>query len=184
MNTYVEAHKAEFDGVVEHFRHDLKNLRIGRANPGMVEDILVEVYGVKTPIKQLGSIGVPEPRCLTIEPWDKNILKDIEKGLVQADLGVGIAGESTLVRVTVPAMTEENRKNIVKSLNEKLEEAKIALRGVREKVKEAIVNAEKNKEITQDDRYSYIEEMEKEVQNHVKTLQDLALAKEKEVMSI
>lgn len=184
MNEFITNHEEDFNKAVDHFKSELANVRAGRANPSMVEDILVDAYGVKTPIKQLGSIGVPEARTMTIEPWDKNLLKEIEKALTYADLGMGISGESTLVRVTVPQMTEENRKDLVKTLNEKLEAAKVAVRSIREKVKEEIIQAEKDKDITEDDRYAYVEDLDKKVGELNKNLQEIAEAKEKEIMTV
>jgi ribosome recycling factor len=183
-NEFLSKYQADFDGAVDHFKKELSNLRTGRANPSMVEDILVESYGVKTPIKQLGTIGVPEARSLTIEPWDKNLLKEIEKSLTYADLGVGIKVDSTLVRVTVPQMTEENRKKLVKMMGEKLEEAKIAVRSIREKVKEEIVRAEKDGNITEDDRYDYVEDLDKRVGELNKQFQELSDKKEQEILTV
>lgn len=183
-NEFLSKYQADFDSAVDHFKKELSNLRTGRANPSMVEDILVESYGVKTPIKQLGTIGVPEARSLTIEPWDKNLLKEIEKALTYADLGVGIKVDSTLVRVTVPQMTEENRKKLVKMMGEKLEEAKIAVRSVREKVKEEIVRAEKDGNITEDDRYDYVDELDKRVGELNKQFQELSDKKEQEILTV
>ena len=184
MNPYIESHEGDFNKAIEHFKSELMNIRAGRANPGMIEDILVDAYGVKTPIKQLGSIAIPEVRTMTIEPWDKTLLKEIEKALTYANLGVGVTGESTLVRVTVPQMTEENRKDLVKVLNEKLEAAKVAVRSIREKAKEEVIAAEKNKEIPEDDRYAYVEELDAKIGELNKELQAIAEAKEKEIMTV
>jgi len=183
-NEFLTKYQGDFDGAIEHFKKELSNLRTGRANPGMVEDILVDAYGVKTPVKQLGSISVPEARSLSIEPWDKNLLKEIEKALTYADLGVGIKVDSTLVRVTVPQMTEENRKKLVKMMSEKLEEAKIAVRSIREKVKEEIVRAEKDGGITEDDRYDYVDALDKKVGELNKLLQELSDKKEQEILTV
>lgn len=183
-NDFIKKYASDFEKVLEHFKKELASLRAGRANPAMIENVLVEAYGIKTPIKQLGSIGVPEARCMTVEPWDKNLLKEIEKALGYANLGLSISAESTLVRVTVPQMTEENRKDLVKMMNEKLEAAKVALRGVREKVKDEIMVAEKKGEITEDDRYDSVESLDKKVTELNKELQDLTEKKEKEIMTV
>jgi len=183
-NEFIDKYQADFDSAVEHFKKELSNLRTGRANPSMVEDILVESYGVKTPIKQLGSISVPEARSLAIEPWDKNLLKEIEKALTYADLGVGIKVDSNLVRVTVPQMTEENRKKLVKMMGERLEAGKVAVRAIREKCKEEIVEAEKISAITEDDRYDYVEALDKKVAELNKLLQELADKKEEEILTV
>jgi len=183
-NEFITKHEEDFDKAIEHFKSELNNLRVGRANPSVLENILVDAYGVKTPIKQMASISVPEARCMTVEPWDKNLLKDVEKAIIQAELGLSVTGESSRVRVTVSQMTEENRKDIVKSLNEKLEAAKVAVRSVREKIKEEIVDAEKNKAITEDDKYDYVKELDEKTQELTKKLQEMAEAKENEIMSI
>lgn len=183
-NEFITKYQEDFNKAMEHYKKELTLIRAGRANPAMIEDVMVDAYGVKTPIKQLGSIAVPEARCMTVEPWDKNLLKEIEKALTYADLGISIKGESTLVRVTVPQMTEENRKDLVKSMNEKLEAAKVAVRSVREKMKEEIVEAERNKAITEDDKYKYVEELDKKVGELNKELQDITAGKEKEIMSV
>ena len=183
-NEFITKYKDDFDKAVQHYEKELRTLRIGRANPATVEDILVDAYGVKTPIKQMASISVPEARSMVIEPWDKNLLKEIEKSLTYADLGFSISGETGLVRVTVPQMTEENRKDMVKVLNEKLEAGKISIKSIREKVKEEIVEAEKKSDITEDDKYKYVEELDKKVQELNKQLQETIERKEKEIMTV
>ena len=184
MNQFMQKYDAEFNGVVDHYKQELGGIRAGRANPAMVENILADMYGVKTPIKQMASIGVQEARTMVIQPWDKNLIKEIEKAITMANLGLSVSSEALLVRVTVPQMTEENRKDLIKIMNEKLEAAKVSLRGVREKVKEEIVEAQKGSDITEDDRYQYVEEMEKKVAELNKVLQDLTESKEKEIMSV
>ena len=183
-NEFITKYEGDFTNAIEHFKKELGNIRAGRANPSMIESVLVDAYGVKTPIIQMASVSVPDAKSMTVEPWDKNLLKEVEKAIVQADLGLGVAGESTLVRVTVPQMTEENRKDMVKIMNEKLESGKIAVRGVREKIKEEITTAEKNSDITEDDKYAYVKELEEMVGKLNKELQDLAEGKEKEIMSV
>ena len=114
MNDFIKSHENEFSAVVDHFKKELGSIRAGRANPAMIEEVMVESYGAKTPLKQLGSISVTEARCMTVQPWDKNLIKDIEKAIIYANLGLSVSAESALVRVTVPQMTEENRKDLVK----------------------------------------------------------------------
>lgn len=184
VNEFIQKYAAEFGGALDHYKKELTGLRAGRANAAMVENLLVDAYGVKTPIKQLGSIGVPEPRCLTIEPWDKSLLKEIEKAIIYANLGLSVRVEAALVRVSVPQMTEENRKDLIKIMNEKLEAAKISVRGVRDNVKEEIVAAQKNSDITEDDRYQYLDELDKKVAELNKELQALTESKEKEIMTV
>ena len=176
--------KQEFEQAIEFFKKELSSIRTGRANPEMVENILVDNYGVKTPIKQIASIAVPEARTITIQPWDKNALKDIEKAIVASDLGISPVVESTLVRLTVPQMTEENRKGFVKVIGEKAEKAKVAIRQSRDKVKEEITKQEKNNELTEDDKYDLIKKLDEMTREYNEQAKELAEKKEKEVMSI
>lgn len=168
----------------EHFKKEMASIRAGRANPGMIENVLVDAYGAKTPLKQMASIAVPEPRMMIVEPWDKNLIKEVEKALAYANLGMGVTAEKTLVRVVVPQMTEENRRDLVKIMNEKLEMAKINGRAVREKVKEEIIAGFNDKKIREDDKYNFIKELDDEVSALNRDLQGLAASKEKEIMSI
>ena len=183
-NQFIEKYKEEFGNVFEHYEKELNNLRIGRANPSTIEEILVDAYGVKTPLKQMTSISVPEARVMNVEPWDKNLLKEVEKALTLADLGYSISGDSTLIRVIVPQMTEENRKDMVKVLGEKMEAAKVSVKSIREKVKEEIIEAEKASDITEDDKYAYIEELDKKTQETNKQLQERTDIKEKEIITV
>lgn len=183
-NEFIVKYKEDFDKAIEHYTKELKGLRVGRANPETIEDVLVDAYGVKTPMKQMASISVPEARSMVVEPWDKNLLKEIEKALTLAELGYSIKVESTLVRVIVPQMTEENRKDMVKKLGEKMEAAKVAIKSIREKVKEEIVEADKKSDITEDDKYQYIEDLDKKVQELNKQLQEMTEEKEKEIMTV
>ncbi|MFH0988171.1 MAG: ribosome recycling factor, partial [Parcubacteria group bacterium] len=112
-NEFIAKFLPEFEKTVEHFKKELSGLRAGRATPAMVENILVDAYGVKTPMMQLASISSPEPRQLLIEPWDKNLIKEIEKALSYANLGLAVRPEKSGVRITVPQMTEENRVELV-----------------------------------------------------------------------
>jgi len=184
MNDFIKRHDVEFSAVVEHLKKELGSIRAGRANPAMIEDVMVESYGAKTSLKQLGSISVTEARCMTVQPWDKNLIKDIEKAIIYANLGLSVSAESNLVRVTVPQMTEENRKDLVKIMNEKLEAAKVAARGVREKTKEEITEAFTGKQITEDDKFDFLKELDEKIISVNKNLQDLAIAKENEIMSV
>jgi ribosome recycling factor len=184
VNEFIQKHEADFVGAIEHYKKELAGLRAGRANSAMVENLLVDCYGVKTPLKQVGSIAIPEPRCLTIEPWDKSLLKEIEKAIAFANLGLSISAEAALVRVTVPQMTEESRKDLIKIMSEKLEVAKVSVRGIREKVKEEIIEALKNSDITEDDRYQYADELDKKVAELNKNLQNITEEKEKEIMTV
>jgi len=183
-NEFVQKYQEEFNKAMEHFKKELAAIRAGRANPAMIENVLVDAYGTKTPIKQLASIGVPEARVMTVEPWDKNLLKEIEKAITYANLGLSVSAESALVRVIVPQMTEENRKDLVKIMNEKLETAKIGVRAIREKIRDEIMGAFKTSDITEDDKYAYVKELDDLVAGYNKQLQDMTEKKETEILSV
>lgn len=184
MNQYLQAKKGEFQNAIEFFKKDITSLRTGRASTAMLDGIQVEAYGIKNALVSVGSISVADGRSLVITPWDRNVLKEVEKAIVEADLGVGVVNEGDKIRVTVPPMTEENRKDLIKKLNEKTEQAKISVRQVREAVKGSIDKAEKDKEITEDEKFSFTEEMETEVKKANEELKVLRDKKETEIMTI
>jgi len=177
----IDQYREEFDKVIEHVKVDISALRTNRATPSMLENMIVEVYNSKMPLNQLASIQAPEPRTLTIEPWDKSILKSVEKVIQTASLGLSVANEGTYLRVILSPMTEETRKELIKVLNDKLESGRRSLRGVRDDVKEIIITAEKNKEITEDERYTLIEDLDKFVRCYNDKVEELGKKKEEEI---
>ncbi len=184
MNNYIDDKRAEFDKAVEFFKNDIATLRTGRANPLMLEGILVEAYAAKTPLNGMASITVPDGKSLLVTPWDKNIIKDIEKAIVAAELGMGVVNEGDKVRLTLPPVTEENRKELIKRLNEKMEAARITIRQIREEVKDAIESAESGKEINEDDKFRFIKKLDEEVKKINDELKEMRDKKEEEIMTI
>ncbi len=184
MNQFLEESKSRFDQAVEYFRSDIATLRTGRANPGMLEHIEVEAYGSKMALNGVGNISVSDGRSLVIAPWDKSVLKDIEKAIVAADLGVGVVNEGDKIRLTVPALTEENRRELVKKLNGKLEEARIVIRQVRDEVKQAIEKSFDDKEMSEDDKFRFIKELDETVGKQNDLLREVRDHKEKDIMTI
>jgi ribosome recycling factor len=184
MNQYLQAKKADFQKAVEFFKKDIGSIRTGRANTAVLEGIQVEAYGAKTPLVGLANVAVADARSLIVSPWDRNILKDVEKAIIEAGLGLGVVNEGDKIRLTIPAMTEENRKELVKRLNEKTEQAKISVRQNREAIKTAIEKAEKDKAISEDDKFRFMEELEEEVKKINEELKGIRDKKEKEIMTI
>lgn len=184
MNQFVNVKKDDFNKVIEFFHKELSSLRTGRANPGILEGIHVDVYGAKTPINGVASINVVDSQCITVAPWDKSVLKDIEKALVEADLGLGITNEGDKIRLKVPKMTEENRKDLVKKLNEKMESSRISIRKLRDEIKTDIEKAESVKEISEDDKFRFIKELDEEVSKRNGEIKDIRDKKEVEIMTI
>jgi ribosome recycling factor len=177
--------KSEFTDVVDTYKHRIQRFRTGRANPGLVEDLLVEYYGVGTPLKQLASISAPEPRMLVIAPWDKNAISDIEKAVHQAEyLGLNPVVDGEKLRLTMPEMTEERRKELTKSLNETTEEFKAELRRMRDDWRTSIKKAEQNSEISEDEKYRDLETLDKITKEFTEKLETLEQDKHDEIMTV
>jgi len=184
MNKYVQNKKVDFDKAIEFFKKDISVLRTGRANPSLLDGIQVDAYGTKTLLNGLASVTVPEPRSIVIAPWDKSILKAIEKSIIEANLGFNPVNEGDKIRISMPIMTEENRKELVKNLNEKMEKGRISIRKLRDEVKVLIEIAEKNKEISEDDKFRFIKELDEESANRNNEIKEIKDKKEKEIMTI
>ena len=184
MNEYINDKQEEFNKAIDFFKKDIASLRTGRANPSMLDGVQVEAYGSKTPISGLAGITVPEARSIIVAPWDKNVIKDVEKAIINFDLGVSVVNEGDKLRLTVPQLTEENRIELVKKLNEKMEAARISIRQAREEIKDNIEQAEKNKEITEDDKFKFIKELDEEVGKKNNEIKEIRDGKEKEIMTI
>ena len=184
MNQYIQPKQEEFVKIVDFFKKEISSLRTGRANPGILDGVQVGAYGVKTSLNGVASINVPDGQSITIAPWDKNVIKDIEKAIADANLGVGIVNEGSQLRLTVPKMTEESRREMVKKLNEKHEASRIAIRQVREDIKNAIEQAEKDKEITEDEKFLFIKELDEEIVKQNENLKTIKDKKDQDIMTI
>ncbi len=169
---------------IERFREEIKKIHTGRATPLLVENLTVDYYGSKAPIKQIASISVPEPRVITISPWNKDDLAKIEKAVAESDLKVNPQNDGVVVRIIFPALTEERRKEMVKVLGKEKENARIGVRKVREEIGDEIKIAEDQGQISEDDKFSLKEEMQKIVDRANKEIDGIADQKEKEIMTI
>jgi ribosome recycling factor len=184
MNKFINVKQEEVNKAVEHFKKEIAGLRTGRANPGILDGVQAEVYGVRTPLNGLASITVQDGQSIVIAPWDKNVGKEIEKAIVAADLGLGVINEGDKIRLTVPQMTEENRRDLVKKLNERMEKTKISIRQIREEIKSDIEGAETKKEIAEDDKFRFIKELEESINKTNEELKNIRDKKEEEIMTI
>ena len=184
MPNRIDEHKAEFQSVVEHFQKDLSSLRTGRASAALVEGIRVESYGQMMDLKSMANISTPDAKTVQIEPWDKNVVKDIEKAIVESSLGMAPNVAGSVIRLVMPPMTEENRKNMAKVLHQKEEQAKISVRNVREKIKTAIQNDEKDKVISQDDKKRQLVQLDKVVAEWNGKIEGITEEKEKEILTV
>jgi len=183
-NIFIDKHKASFDKSLDFLKRDMAAIRTGRANASIVEEVMVEAYGAMQPIKNLANLSVPESSSIAIQPWDKSIMKDIEIALTKANLGLGIVNTGDRVIAKVPMLTEETRKEMVKLLGNKVEEARISVRKIRDEVKDEITTAEKNKEMTEDDKYQYLDELDNFVQEMNKKIEEMREEKEAELMKV
>ncbi len=180
----IEGHKASFEGTISRLRDELSSLRTGRANPQLVENIQVEAYDSRQALVGLASITTPDSQTIQIEPWDKTIVKNVEKAIIEADLGFNPVAAGTVVRVPLPPLTEEGRHKLVKVLKEKLEEARIGIRKVRDEARTKITSAEKSGEISEDDKYRQHEELDKLAASYNERIKAIGEEKEKDVMTL
>lgn len=174
----------EFDGAIDHFRKEAVKLRTGRANPAMVENLLVDYYGTKTPLKQISTISVPEPRLITIQPWSVDTLTNIETAIRNSDLGLNPSNDGRLVRIAIPPLTEERRKDLVKVLNQRAEDARIAVRNAREEIWREIQKEEKEGLIAEDDKFKSKDELQEVVDEYNKKIEEIRQGKETEIMKV
>jgi ribosome recycling factor len=166
----------------EHFRKELSKLRTGRANLNLFEDIKVEYYGNVTPVNQLATLGIPDPTLITVQPWDPSLLETIDKAIRAADLGLNPINDGKTLKVPIPPLDEERRKDMAKRIRKMLEEEKTALRNMRRESKEHIEQLEKDKKITEDDKFSGLEKLQEILDDYTKKIEDVASAKEKEIL--
>ncbi|HVO57101.1 MAG TPA: ribosome recycling factor [Dongiaceae bacterium] len=174
--------KSRMEKAVEDFRKELSTVRTGRANAAVLDSVRVDYHGTPMPVNQLGSVTVPEPSMLVISPWDPSAVPLIDKAIRASDLGLNPTNDGKVVRVPMPAPTEERRKELVKHIHKVLENHRTAVRNVRRDIKEAIDKLEKEKKISQDEQKRSLDELEKVSQSETKKIEELSAAKEKEVL--
>lgn len=166
------------------FTRELASIRAGRANASLLDRIQVEYYGAPTPINQLAGISVPEARLLVIQPYDKTALGDIEKAIMKSDLGITPTNDGSVIRIMIPALTEERRKELVKQVGKEAETAKVAIRNVRRDANDELKKLEKNGEITEDDLRGYGEDIQKLTDEFIVKLDQIVKDKEKEILEV
>ena len=177
-------YREQFEKCAEFFKSDIASLRTGRANTAMVEDVTVEAYGTRQPIKAVASISIADAKTLNVEPWDKSLLSAVEKGIRDSSLGINPVNDGRLIRVILPDLTSERRTELLKVLRQKEEHAKISVRKVREEVRDLILEAEKDKDISEDDRYKLQENLEEMVKDFNTKIEDIAKKKEEEIQTV
>jgi ribosome recycling factor len=167
---------------LEYFRKEISKLRTGRANISLFEDIKVTYYGTPTPINQWATIGVPDPTLLTVQPWDPGLMEAVDKAIRSSDLGFNPINDGRVIKVPVPPLDEERRQELAKIAGKMLEEEKTALRNMRRESKEYIEKLEKDKKITEDDKFQGLEKLQELLDEYVKQAEEIAAAKEKEIL--
>jgi len=176
--------KIRMEKAVEDFRKDLASVRTGRANVALLDHVRVDYHGTPMPINQLGTLNVPDPMMIVISPWDPGAVAPIDKAIRTSDLGLNPTNDGKVVRIPIPPLTEERRKDLVKHIHKVLENHRTAVRNIRRDIKEAVEKLEKEKKISEDERKRSLDELEKLTHSETKKIEDLSAAKEKEVMEI
>ncbi len=163
---------------------ELQGIRTGRANPALLDRVVVDYYGSPTPLKQLTNISTPDGKCLVVQPYDKTALKDIEIAINKSDLGITPNNDGSVIRIVVPALTEERRKDLVKAIKKMAEDGKVVIRNARRDGLESIKKLEKDKQVSEDELRKQQEHLQKITDKHTKEIDDLTVLKEKEVLSV
>jgi ribosome recycling factor len=169
---------------VEDFRKDLSSIRTGRANVSLLDNVRVDYHGTMMPLNQLGTLSVPDPMSIVIAPWDASVVAAIDKAIRTGDLGLNPTNDGKVVRVPIPPLTEERRKEFVKHIHKILENHRTAVRNVRRDIKEAVEKLEKEKKISEDEKKRSLDELEKVTHAETKKIEDLSGMKEKELLEI
>ncbi len=182
-DTYTQL-KSRMEKAVEDFRKELASQRTGRANVHMLDSVHVDAYGSQMPLNQVANVSAPEPQLITVQAWDVSLIGAIEKSIRTAELGLNPQNDGKLIRVPVPALTEERRKEMVKHLNKVLEEHRTAIRNIRRDGNDAIKKALKDKKITEDEERGSLEQIQKLTDDEIKKMEEMCKTKEKEVMTV
>ena len=184
INDVIADAKARMHKAIEAVRHEFASLRTGRASPTLLEQIRVDYYGVATPITQVATVTVPEPRLLVIAPWDKKMAKDIEKAILKSELGLMPSSDGTHVRVPIPSLTQERRKELAKVAHKHAEEGRVAIRNVRREAKEMIEELEEEGDVSEDESKRGLDELQKLTDKFIAEVDALLAAKEKEILEV
>ncbi len=184
INEALSEARAAMDKAVKSLKREMAKVRTGRASVSLLDDVKVDYYGVPTPLSQVATLSVPEARLITVQPWEKNLIPDIEKAIFKADLGLTPSSDGQLIRLPVPALTEERRREMVKIIKRMAEESKISVRNSRRDANETLKMLEKEKEITEDDLKRSEKDVQQLTDEFVNTIDSIVQSKEKEVMEV
>ncbi len=169
---------------IEAMRRDISTLRTGRATPALIEDLSVDYYGSPTPLKQIASISAPDARAIMVQPWDRQALRDIERSLMQSEMGFNPSNDGNVITVPIPPLTQERRREMVRLLKRKAEDSKVAVRNVRRDGVDSLRKMERDKAISQDESRRSQDTLQKTTDSHIKTIDEVSAGKEAEIMEV
>ncbi|GGK13545.1 ribosome-recycling factor [Caldalkalibacillus thermarum] len=184
VNEVIQNARERMDKAVNQLKTELASLRAGRATPALLDKVYVDYYGTQTPVNQLANISAPEPRLLTIQPWDKSALDAIEKAILKSELGLTPNNDGNIIRITIPALTEERRQELVKMVKKYGEDAKVAIRNIRRDANESIKKIEKEGGISEDESRRYQDTVQKATDEYIAQVDRIIAKKEKEIMEV
>ena len=184
MEDIIQVSEEKMEKTLSNLLDEYAVIKAGRANPALVSRIMVDYYGVPTPMQQVANISVPEARLIQVQPWDRSMLKAVEKAIQKSDLGINPNNDGTIIRLIFPELTEERRKDLAKDIKKKGEDAKVAVRNIRRDANDKIKKAEKDGEYTEDDSKQTQDELQKATDKYIKKIDEAVEAKTKEVMTV
>lgn len=184
IETILMENEEKLEKTLNVFKDDLVQVRVGRANPRVLDKVIVDYYGTPTPVNQVGNLSVVDGTCLVVAPWDKSMLKVVEKAILQANIGLTPTNDGTVIRLVFPALTEERRKELVKQIKKMCEDAKVAARNIRRDTLDVLKKLKTNKEVTEDEFDDFSETVEESVTKTIEKIDKAAAEKEKDVMIV
>ncbi len=184
MSEKVKEYSEKMQKTIDHLQADYAAIRAGRANPHVLDKIRVDYYGTPTPIQQVGNVSVPDPRIIQIQPWEKSILKDIERAIQASDIGINPTNDGTNIRLVFPELTEERRRELVKDIKKKGEDAKVAVRNIRRDGNDAFKKLSKSDDISEDEVKDLEDELQKTTDKFIKEIDSMVDAKSKDIMTV
>src|SRR5690625_968144 len=183
-NNVIKSMREKMQTAIQAFSRNIATVRAGRANPNVLDNIFVDYYGAPTPLNQLAQVSAPEARLLVITPFDKTAVGEIEKAILKADIGLTPSNDGNLIRISIPALTEERRKELTKVVGKYTETAKIQVRNIRREANDALKKFEKEGELTEDELRNYLDQVQQETDNYIEELDQMAKDKEADIMEV
>ena len=184
MKEQIKEYNDKMQKTIDHLESEFATIRAGRANPHVLDRIKVDYYGTPTPVQQVGNISIPEPRIIVIQPWEKSLLKEIEKAIQMSDIGINPTNDGQVIRLVFPELTEERRKELVKDVKKKGEADKVAIRNIRRDGNDAFKKLAKSEDISEDEIKQLEDELQKLTDKFIKTVDDMVEAKSKDILTV